>query len=121
MESVVREVVVDGTPADVWDAVTDLGEWFGADVDGEIEPGELVRFSWPGLPDRRAIIERVAEPRELIFRWLPGALPPSRVEITIDECENGSVVRVTEQRFDAAVTPNPEIGFRALAPTLAKV
>jgi uncharacterized protein YndB with AHSA1/START domain len=119
MESVSREVVLDAGPSEVWEAVTSreqLAEWFGAEPDGEIAPGELVRFTSPDGSERRAVIERMEEPCELVFRWLPTAdEPPSRVDITIDETDGGSVLRVVERRFEAAVTPVPRIGFRALA------
>ena len=119
MESVVREVFLDAEPSEVWEAVTDpehLADWFGAEPDGQIAPGELVRFRTPDGDERRAVIERMDEPRELTFRWLPTAdEPPSRVDITIDETDDGSVLRVVEWRFEAAVTPVPQIGFRALA------
>jgi uncharacterized protein YndB with AHSA1/START domain len=119
MESVVREVFLDADPSEVWDAVTSpeqLEEWFGAEPQGEIAPGELVRFTTPDGVERRAVIERMDEPRELIFRWLPTAdEPPSRVDITIDETADGSILRVVERRFEAAVTPVPQIGFKALA------
>ena len=118
MESVSREVVLDADPSEVWDAVTSteqLTEWFG-EPQGDIAPGELVRFTSPDGTERRAVIERMDQPRELIFRWLPTAdEPPSRVDITIDETDDGSVLRVVERRYEAAVTPVPQIGFRALA------
>jgi uncharacterized protein YndB with AHSA1/START domain len=119
MESVTREVFLDADPSEVWDAVTSpeqLEEWFGGQAQGEIAPGELVRFTTPDGAERRAVIERMDEPRELIFRWLPTAdEPPSRVDITIDETDDGSILRVVERRFEAAVTPVPQIGFKALA------
>ncbi len=119
MESVTREVFLDAEPSDVWDAVTSpeqLADWFGAQPDGDIAPGELVRFTSPDGTESRAIIERMDEPRELIFRWLPtGDEPPSRVDITIDETDDGSVLRVVERRYEAAVTPVAQIGFKALA------
>lgn len=119
MESVTREVFLDADPAEVWEAVTSpeqLADWFGASPEGEMAPGELVRFTSPGGVERRAVIERVDEPRELIFRWLPTAdEPPSRVDITIEGTDDGSVLRVVERLFEAAVTPVPQIGFKALA------
>ncbi len=127
MESVDREVFLNADPSEVWEAVTsrdELADWFGADVDGELLPGELVRFTWPGGSMRRAIVERVEEPHALVFRWLStgddpsGSLPvswPSRVEITIHEVEDGSVIRVVERTYEAAVSPTPHIGFKALA------
>jgi uncharacterized protein YndB with AHSA1/START domain len=119
MDDVTREVVLDAPPDEVWDVVTSpeqLAEWFGADVDGEIAPGEVVRFTSPDGSVRRALIERMDEPRKLAFRWLPSATEaPSRVDITIDPAHDGSVLRVTEWRFDASSSGEPRIGFRALA------
>jgi uncharacterized protein YndB with AHSA1/START domain len=111
--------VLDAPPDEVWDVVTSpeqLAEWFDADVDGDIAPGEVVRFTSEDGSVRRALIERADEPRELAFRWLPSATePPSRVDITIVPCGDGSVLRVTEWRFEAAISAEPRIGFRALA------
>jgi uncharacterized protein YndB with AHSA1/START domain len=113
-----REIVLPASQKDVWEEVIDpsrLGEWFGAEVDGELSEGELVRFTTPE-GERRAVVERVEPPRRLVFRWLPTLdEPASRVEIVIDEAPDGSVVHVVERRISPAVTPQPEIGFRALA------
>jgi uncharacterized protein YndB with AHSA1/START domain len=113
MDDVTREVVLDAPPDEVWEAVTSpdqLGEWFG-EPDGAVAPGEVVRFTTPDGAVRRALIERMDEPHQLAFRWLPSAAePPSRVDITIDPCGDGSVLRVTEWRFEARVE-----GFRPLA------
>jgi uncharacterized protein YndB with AHSA1/START domain len=115
MEDVEREVHLDAEPSEVWDALTDadrLGDWFGADVDGEPRSGEILRFRSPDGEERRALVERVEPVRRLTFRWLD---EPSRVDITIEEAPDGTVLRVVERRIDAAVTPTPQIGFHALA------
>jgi uncharacterized protein YndB with AHSA1/START domain len=115
VEDVEREIVLDAPPDEVWEALTDaerFGEWFGSEVDRDPEAGEVIRFK-TGDSERRALVERVEEPSRLTFRWLDE--PPSRVDITIEEIPDGSVVRVVERRIDAAVTPTPRIGFRALA------
>src|SRR5438067_9222543 len=57
METVEREVVLPAPPDDVWDLVTELGAWFGTEVEGDVEVGEVVRIG-----GRRALIERVNEP-----------------------------------------------------------
>lgn len=110
MEHITRETVLDADPADVWEAVTEqLGDWFGAEVSGELGPGEPLRFRSPDGTERRAVVERVDPPRELVFRWLDD---PSRVAITIEDTPDGSIVRVVERRIEAAVSPVPSIGFR---------
>ena len=112
MTDVAREVAVPAPPGEVWEELIDpqrLGEWFGAEVEGEVGEGELVRFD-----ERRAVVERVEAPRRLVFRWLPTIdEAPSRVEIEIDEIPDGSIVRVIERRISPAVSPEPEIGFLA--------
>jgi uncharacterized protein YndB with AHSA1/START domain len=114
MEQVVREIVVDAGCEDVWDAVTSdemLSEWFGGDGTAAIEPGEVLRSD----DGRRAVIERADAPHRLTFRWIDEVA--SRVEIAIDEVEEGSRVRVVERRIEAAVSPTPRLGFKALVRT----
>lgn len=114
MEDVVRETVLDADPAEVWEALSDaerLGDWFGADVKGEIAEGEVVR-----LGDDRALIERAEPGRRLTFRYLPDDNEvTSRVDITLDEIPNGTILRVVERRIESAVSSTPQIGFKALA------
>ncbi|HYZ93756.1 MAG TPA: SRPBCC domain-containing protein [Actinomycetota bacterium] len=111
MTDVEREVILPATPAQVWEEFADperLGEWFGAEVDGEIAEGEILRFD-----GERAVVERADPARRLTFRYLGD--DTSRVDITIDEIPDGSIVRVVERRIESAVTPRPQIGFKALA------
>ncbi len=119
MTDIEREVLLPATPEEVWDEVADperLGDWFGADVEGEIAPGEAVRFTSPDGVERRAVVERVERDKRLTFRWLPDAdESSSRVDITIHEIPDGSIVRVVERQISTAVSPTPRIGFRALA------
>jgi uncharacterized protein YndB with AHSA1/START domain len=112
MDDVTREVELDADPQDVWDLVTSsLPDWFDAEIDRDLAPGEVVRFTSPDGTVRRALIERMDEPREIAFRWLPSPdEPPSHVDITIDPTDGGSIIRVTEKRFAQA-----RIGFKALA------
>ncbi|MEX2394026.1 MAG: SRPBCC domain-containing protein [Actinomycetota bacterium] len=119
MENVTKETFIDAPPDDVWDAITDpdeLSEWFGAAVDGEIAEGELVRFAWPDGAGRRAVIERIDEGRQLTFRWLGSDDDPaSRVDITVEPVDEGSVISITEWRIEPAVSHTRRIGFEALA------
>lgn len=127
MNSVDRDLVLPAAPEDVWEALTDperLGEWFGADVSGELQTGEVTAFRMPDGTERRALVETVDPPRRLVFRWLPyerdasGELrerETSRVEIDCVPVSDGTRLRVVETRVEAAVTPIPRIGFRPLA------
>jgi uncharacterized protein YndB with AHSA1/START domain len=119
MTEIEREIVLPAGPDEVWEAVTDpgqLGDWFGADVDGDLEPGEVVRFRSPDGTERRALTETVDPPKRLAFRWLPEeGRSGSRVEIELDEVAHGTRLRIVETLIDAAVDPVPHIGFRPLA------
>lgn len=119
MDDVAREAYLDADPAEVWEAVTEperLGDWFGAAVEGDVAQGEVLRFTAPDGTERRAVVERADPQRALVFRWLPtDDDPSSRVAITIVEVPDGTVLRVVETRIEAAVSPSPRIGFRALA------
>jgi hypothetical protein len=104
MESVEREITLPADPAGAWQTVIDLGAWFGGEVEGEIALGEVIRIG-----GRRAIIERIDEPRHLTFRYLDD--DPSRVDIVLDPAPDGTRVHIEERRIEPAVTPRPEIGF----------
>lgn len=119
MEDVARETFLDADPAEVWEALTKperLGEWFGAEVEGDVAEGEILRFALPDGTERRAMVERTDPEHALVFRWLPTEQEsPSRVAITIVEVPDGALLRVVETRIEAAVSPLPRIGFRPLA------
>jgi hypothetical protein len=108
VESVEREITLSAAPDEAWDRVIDLGDWFATEVSGEIALGEVVR-----IDGRRAVVERLDEPKRLTFRWL--GPDPSRVDITLEELPNETLIRVTETRIEPAVTPTQEIGFKAMA------
>jgi uncharacterized protein YndB with AHSA1/START domain len=109
MESIERAIVVPGAPADVWPAVTDgqeISEWFGADAELDPRPGGRGVFRWPDGASRHVVVEEVETARRLTFRWLPFqrtadgdivVLPSTRVEITLDEVDGGTRVRVVER------------------------
>ncbi len=109
MDMIEREVIVPGSPAEVWPALThseEVSAWFGADADIEIHPGGRGVFRWPDGTERHAVVEEVEPERKLAFRWLPfqrtaageiATVPSTRVEITLDEVPDGTRVRVVEQ------------------------
>lgn len=97
--SVEREIVLPAEPAEVWPAVTrgdELSSWFGADVDGDLEPGAVVRFS--GECERVARVVEVELERRVAWDWWPadGSEAPSRVELTLEEVEAGTRLVVVE-------------------------
>jgi uncharacterized protein YndB with AHSA1/START domain len=113
MDMIEREVVVPAPPADVWPALADSAEisaWFGADAEVEVVPGGSGVFRWPDGTERRAVVEDVEPGRRLSFRWLPFQrtaggrvvmVPSTRGELTLDEVDGGTRVRVVEHSTSA--------------------
>jgi uncharacterized protein YndB with AHSA1/START domain len=130
MRTVEREVTVPASPEQVWPAVTrssEVSAWFGAEVQIDVRPGGRGVFRWPDGAERHAVVEAVEPGRRLAFRWLPFqrtadgdtvAVPPTRVEITLDPVPDGTRVRVVEQPAFALRTT---LQARAAGPVLAVV
>lgn len=127
MSEVDREAVLPAPPEEVWEQVADpdrLSEWFGADVEGDVVPGESLTFTFPDGSERRGLVE-IAEPaRRLVFRWLPPERTAdgrerrresSRVAILLEPIGPDTLIRITETRVGSAGTPRPQIGFRPRA------
>jgi hypothetical protein len=75
MDEVIKETVVEGEPEDVFETVLEqLEEWSA---------------------DRPSVIESVDPPREVVFWWMDD---PSRVDITVEPADGGSLVRIVEKR-----------------------
>ena len=98
MVEVVREVVFDAPPDEVWEALTDperLEEWFANDVEFDLDRGGV--FRWEDGEVRHAIVEEVEPERRLALRWWdPSAPEESEVTFTLDETEEGTKLVVTE-------------------------
>jgi uncharacterized protein YndB with AHSA1/START domain len=96
---VVREVVFDVPPDEVWEALTDperLEEWFANDVEFDLDGGEGT-FRWDDGEVRHAVVEQVEPERRLAIRWWDPARPEeSEVTFTLDETEQGTRLVVTE-------------------------
>jgi uncharacterized protein YndB with AHSA1/START domain len=95
---VVREVVLDAPPEEVWEALTDqerLEEWFANDVEFDLQHGGV--FRWDDGEVRHAVVEEVEPERRLAIRWWDPAAPDeSAVTFTLDEIEHGTRLVVTE-------------------------
>jgi uncharacterized protein YndB with AHSA1/START domain len=124
-----RETLLPAGPDEVWESLADpdrLSEWFGADVDGTVEPGEVLTFTEADGTQRRAIVEFAEPEQRLVFRYLPFERTPdgrsrrresSRVAIHMESYGPQTVIRITETRVGSAGTPRPQIGFHAHART----
>src|SRR5688572_31979990 len=91
-ELVERELRVPETAEEVWSSLAEP-EWLGdgATIDlreaGEVRAGERTGF-----------VEEADAPRRLVFWWSAPGEEATRVEIDLDELDDGTRVRVTESR-----------------------
>ncbi|HEY4427907.1 MAG TPA: SRPBCC domain-containing protein [Solirubrobacteraceae bacterium] len=87
--SVRREVDVEASPEDVWEALA-------------TEEG---RERWLEEPGREIEVEDLDAPHRLVWRWAEGDGPPSRVEFEVHATPDGARVVVTETapRFPLAM------------------
>ena len=92
MERVEREIVVGGTAEETWRAMLE-SDWLGEDVRVDPRPGGEVEAS-----EHTGFVEEADPPRRLAFWWRTGNEDATRVEIQLEECERGTLVRVTESR-----------------------
>lgn len=127
MSDVERETLLPAGADDVWESLADperLSEWFGADVSGRVEPGEVLTFTAADGTERRGIVEFAEPGQRLVFRYLPFVRSPegrsrrgepSRVAIQLEPFGDQTVLRITETRVGSAGTPRPPIGFHARA------
>ena len=105
--TVKRSVVLDASPADVWDALTDerlLAEWLAEEV--ELDPregGELICRYGDG-EERRGEVELVEEAERLAFSWWREGGRPSRVEFLVDAVADGTRLTVVETSSPAGRT-----------------
>ena len=93
---VVREVVFDAPPGEVWEALTDperLEEWFANDVELDARPGGEGVFRWDNGEERRAVVEEIDEERRLALRWEDD---DGLVELELEDTPNGTVLVVRE-------------------------
>jgi uncharacterized protein YndB with AHSA1/START domain len=106
-DPITREVTVDASADDVWDALTDpaeLAAWFGADAEVDLRVGGAIRFRWPDGSERRGLVIDLDPPRRLAFRWRElragaaglAAADATVVAFTLDADDRGTRVTVTE-------------------------
>ena len=96
-----REVVLDGTPEEVWRALTEperLEEWFANEVELAAECGGAGIFRWGDGSVRHATVEEVEPHRRFGFRWHDEGCEETatRVELTLDEIPEGTRLTVVE-------------------------
>jgi uncharacterized protein YndB with AHSA1/START domain len=98
-ESVVRTVVLEAPPEQVWEAVTEpalLSEWLAPEVELEPHEGGTVVCRLEDGEERRGEVELVEEAERLAFSWRREGLAPSRVELVLDAVADGTRLTVIE-------------------------
>jgi uncharacterized protein YndB with AHSA1/START domain len=111
-----RETLVEATPEEVWEALTDedrLEEWMAPDVELDpVEGGEIAVRD--GDDGRTGTVETVEEGERFAFTWSRSGEGESFVEFTIEALPGGSRVTVVETPIHSAAT-NTAAGSTAMA------
>lgn len=90
--AVERELVVPEAPEEVWRSLAEP-EWLGEDASIELCPSGEVRAG-----ERTGFVEEAEAPRRLVFWWSAPEEESTRVELDLEEVEDGTRVHVTESR-----------------------
>jgi uncharacterized protein YndB with AHSA1/START domain len=87
-----RELTVADDAEDVWRSLAEPA-WLGEDAAIELREAGEVRAG-----ERTGFVEEVDAPRRLVFWWSAPGEDATRVEIDLDEADDGTQIRVTESR-----------------------
>jgi uncharacterized protein YndB with AHSA1/START domain len=119
-ERIERELVIDASADAVWDAVTTDG-WLADEVDLDLRPGGDAAFRSPD-GERTGWIEDVCAPSRLTFWWAADGEAATRVELTLDDDDGATRLRVVETRpldvLDLVGMPLPGISGPTFGPAL---
>ena len=112
----------------VWRALTDyreFGIWFRVKIDGPFVPGHVSRgwITYPGYEHLKwEVVVQKMEPEKLFsFTWHPYAVdpqvdyskePPTLVEFRLEQTPGGTLLTVTESRFDKVPAGRRPEAFR---------
>jgi uncharacterized protein YndB with AHSA1/START domain len=107
-----RETLVEASPEEVWEALTDedrLEEWLAPDVELDpVEGGEVAVRD--GDDERAGTVETVEEFERFAFTWSRPGEGESFVEFTIEALPGGSRVTVVETPMDSPATTAMAVG-----------
>jgi uncharacterized protein YndB with AHSA1/START domain len=124
-----REMVLEASPDEVWQALTDpgwLAEWLADEVVLELVPGGEAWFRF-GDTVRTGWVEEIAPPGSraqgrLAFWWADGIDTASRVELSLTDDDGRTRLRVTETRplevLDLVGLRLPGLGGGSYGPAL---
>ncbi len=95
IHEVQRELLLPAEREEAWEAIADperLGEWLGGEVEIDLVPGGELRIG-----ERTGWVEEVVPGERLSFWWRrPDEDVATRVEISLEDAEDGTLVRVVE-------------------------
>jgi uncharacterized protein YndB with AHSA1/START domain len=101
-----RETLVEASPEEVWEALTDedrLAEWLAPDVELDpVEGGEIAVRD--GDDERTGTVETLEENERFAFTWSRPGEGESYVEFTIEALPGGSRITVVETPTHSAAT-----------------
>jgi uncharacterized protein YndB with AHSA1/START domain len=92
MNEVEREAVVPATREEAWRAILESG-WLGDGARIDPRPGGKVL-----APGQEGFVEEAERASRLVFWWSAEGEEASRVEIELQEAEEGTRVRIVEAR-----------------------
>ena len=90
--AVERELVLPASPEEVWESLAEPA-WLGDEASVELRPSGEVRAG-----SRTGFVEWADAPRGLAFWWSEEGEESTRVEIALEEVDEGTRVTVTESR-----------------------
>ncbi len=119
-DTVRREVVLPATPDEVWEAITlpeALRDWFGAEVDWDVQPGAPGQFRVDDGTVREARVAQVDPGHHLAFTWWPEGREgeASRVDYDLEEVEWGTRLVVTETQARASGLAMASVAMASVA------
>jgi uncharacterized protein YndB with AHSA1/START domain len=98
--SVEREIEVPASREETWRALTDpeqVGGWLAEDAEFDLRPGGELTVRTDG-ETREGFFEEISEPERLVFWWGEPDGELARVQIDLEELEQGTRIRVVEGR-----------------------
>jgi len=120
IDQVQRELLLEASPAEVWEAITGDG-WLADEVRLDLHPGGDALFR-SGEQARSGWVEEALVPHRLAFWWAADGEPATRVELTLLPERDGTRLRVVESRplevLDLVGLPLPGSGPRQYGPAL---
>lgn len=111
---ITRSIDIAAPVTKVWSALTEadlIAQWFGDSAEFDAVAGGTGFFGWSEHGKFRVLVERVEEPRLLVYRWAreadtdPVAGNSTVVRIELSEIDNGTRLALVETGFEQLHNP----------------